>query len=127
MAPVSQRDAQALHQALATGGDDISVSLSRETVAFLSQIVDAQASGHEIVFSRVPEEVSPAEAAQMLGMSRPHVRKLMNQGVLPFRMVGSHHRIPVADFKRFQEVERNRRHQALADLLELENELGLNE
>ena len=127
MSPVLQQDAEALHRALATADDDVSVSLSRETAEFLARVVDAQVSGHEIVFSRVPEEVSPADAARILAVSRPHVYKLMDQGDLPFRTIGTHRRIPVADLRQFQESERTRRHQALEDLLDLENDLGLDE
>ena len=105
----------------------MSVSLSRQTAEFLARVVDAQANGHEIVFSRVPEEVSPADAARMLGVSRPHVRALTERGDLPYRMVGSHHRIPVADLRRYQDSERTRRRHALTDFLALENELGLTE
>ena len=125
MTPVLQRDAQALHRALESRGDQISVSLSRETAQFLARVMDAQVNGHEIMFSRVPQEVSPADAAQMMGVSRPYVRKLMDSGQLPFRMVGSHHRIPFAALKTYYEAECQRRRQALHEFLELENELGL--
>jgi len=121
------RDAQELRRALTTDADLVSVSLSRQTAEFLARVVDAQANGHEIVFSRVPEEVSPADAARMLGVSRPHVRALTERGDLPYRMVGSHHRIPVADLRRYQDSERTRRRHALTDFLALENELGLTE
>jgi excisionase family DNA binding protein len=109
VALVIERDAKALRRALASGDDEVSVSLSRETAEFMARVADARAAGHEIVFSRVPAEVSPAEAAQMLGVSRPPVRTLTARGELPFRMVGSPHRIPVADVRRWQDAERRRR------------------
>ena len=127
MTPILVRDAQELRRALSTDADQVSVSLSRQTAEFLARVVDAQAQGHEIVFSRVPDEVSPADAARILGVSRPHVRMLMERGDLPYRMVGSHHRIPVADLRGYQDAERVRRRDALADFLALENELGLTE
>ena len=61
----------------------------------------------------------------MLGMSRPQVRKLMDSGALPFRMVGAHHRITVDDIQTFLSAERKRRHDSLQRFFELENELGL--
>ena len=125
MGPVLQRDSQALHHALESDGDELSLSLSRETVEFVAQVVDARASGQEVVFSRVPKEVSPEDAAKMLSVSRPYVRKLMDQGELPFRKVGSHHRIAVADVKAWYARERKRRHEAMIRFSELENELGL--
>jgi len=115
----------ALHRALDADGDEINLSVSRESAEFLAEVMDAEASGREVVFSRAPNEVSPEDAAKMLGMSRPFVRKLMDKGDLPFRMVGSHHRIAVSDLETYWAGERVRRHQAMAKFLALENELGL--
>ncbi|MDR2252251.1 MAG: helix-turn-helix domain-containing protein [Bifidobacteriaceae bacterium] len=127
MSPVLQRDRQALHRALESDGDELLLSLSRETVEFVAQVVDAQVNGQEIVFSRVPKEISPEDAAKMLGVSRPYVRRLMDQGELPFRKVGSHHRIAAADVTAWHARERKRRHEALVRFSELENDLGLSE
>ena len=71
--------------------------------------------------------MTPAEAAALLAMSRPQVRRLMDQGKLDFRMVGTHHRIRVASIQAFLDTERPRRRAALAELAELQNELGLTE
>jgi excisionase family DNA binding protein len=125
MTPVSVRDADALRQALEAEGDVVTVSLSRETVEMLARVIDAQAKGQHIVVTHGLQEVSPSEAALMLGMSRPQVRKLMDRGALPFRMVGAHHRIAVEDVTTFLAAEKTRRRAALARLSELENELGL--
>jgi excisionase family DNA binding protein len=91
----------------------------------LARIAKARAEGREVVVTRGLEELSPAEAAAFMGMSRPQVRKLMDRGLLPFRMVGSHHRISVAGLKRYLVEQRERRERALAELAELQNELGL--
>jgi len=125
MSPVLTRDAEALHRALGTVGDEVNVSLSRETAEMLARVVDAQVQGQEIVVTHGLQEVSPAEAALMLGMSRPQVRRLMDKGALPFRMVGSHHRIAVEDVQTFLANERIRRKAALSQFFALENELGL--
>jgi len=71
------------------------------------------------------EEVTPAEAAALLGMSRQQVRRLMDAGVLPFRMVGTHHRLRVADLRAFDQAERDRQARAMDEFTALENELGL--
>jgi excisionase family DNA binding protein len=41
------------------------------------------------------DEVSAQDAADLLKVSRPYVLNLVKKGVLPYRMVGSHHRIPL--------------------------------
>ena len=42
-------------------------------------------------------EVSPEDAAAILGISRPLVRRRMDAGVLPFRRVGAHRRVRLSD------------------------------
>ena len=121
------RDAEALHRALAGSGPEIKVALSRETAELMSQLIDARTRGEEIVVTPGNAEVTPTEAAVLLGMSRPQVRKLMDQSLLQFRKVGTHHRIRVSSIREYLEAERPRRREALADLADLQNELGLTE
>jgi excisionase family DNA binding protein len=121
------RDAEALHHALAKPGGEVKVALSRETAELVSQLVDARVRGEEIVVTAGTAEVTPTEAAVLLGMSRPQVRKLMDRGLLEFRKVGTHHRIRVSSLRAFQESERVRRREAVAELAELQNQLGLTE
>lgn len=122
-----ERDAAALRHALETTSpdDEVHVSLSRETAEMVARIVDAHAHGSRVLITRAHAEVSPAEAALLLGMSRPQVRKLLDDGALAFRMVGAHHRITTESVQAFLDRERPRRRAALADLAQLQDELGL--
>ena len=119
------RDAGALHRALEKGGDEIKVSVSRETAEWLSQLVDAKARGQGVLVTRRNAEVTPAEAAELLGMSRPQVRKLMDEGRLIFRKVGAHHRVKLASVHAFLEEERLLMEAGMEELSRLQNELGL--
>nr|WP_294555640.1 helix-turn-helix domain-containing protein [uncultured Rhodopila sp.] len=60
-------------------------------------------------------EVSPEDAAAILGISRPLVRRRMDSGRLPFRRVGSHRRLRLSDVL---EIKRNEApvRQALGEL-----------
>ena len=122
-----EHDSEVLRKALASRGDAIKVVLSRETLELVTRVVDAQAHGKHIVVVGETDEVSPAAAAPLLGMSRPQVRKLMDQGLLQHRKVGTHHRITVASIQAFKESERARSRAAMAALSDLQNELGLTE
>ncbi|PUB31821.1 excisionase family DNA binding protein [Promicromonospora sp. AC04] len=126
MSDLLARDAAALHRALEQGGDEVRVSVSRSTAELLAQLMDARAQGR-LVVSQNEDEATPAQAAAMLGVSRPQVRRLMDQGALEFRKVGTHHRIPVVSIQAFRAAERSRRAPALAELADLQNELGLTE
>jgi excisionase family DNA binding protein len=125
MTELLTRDADALHRALDKGGDEIEVSVSRETAEWLARLVDAKARGQEVMLTRGNAEVTPAEAAELLGMSRPQVRKLMDEGKLAFRKVGTHHRVKVASIRAFLEAERIHMGAGMQEFSRLQNELGL--
>jgi excisionase family DNA binding protein len=125
MTEILTRDADKLHRALAQGGDEVRVTVSRETAEWMAEIVDAKVSGRDVVVTSDLGEVSPTDAGQLLGMSRPHVRKLMDDGQLDFRKVGTHHRITVASIQAFLAAERERRSPILAEMARLQNDAGL--
>jgi excisionase family DNA binding protein len=120
-----ERDAAELARSLARGGDTVSVTISRTAAEFVAPLVKARADGREVMVSCGLDEVTPAEAASMLGMSRPQVRKLMEKGLVPYRKVGSHHRIPADALRAWQRAEEARREEALGRLADFQNELGL--
>ena len=91
----------ALRRALEGSGDEVNVALSRETAELVSRLVDARVRGEEILVSPGNDEITPSEAAVLLGMSRPQVRMLMDRALLEFRKVGTHDRIRVSSIRRF--------------------------
>ena len=119
------RDADKLHRALAEGGDEVRLTVSRETAEWMAQLVDAKVSGRDVLLSNDLGEVTPTQAGRMLGMSRLQVRKLMEDGLLDFRKVGTHHRVTVASIQAFLAAERERRAPVLAELARLQNDAGL--
>ena len=125
MTEILTRDADNLPQALATVGDEVRLSVSRETAEWMARLVDAKVSGHDVVLTNSLGDVTPTQAGQLLGMSRPQVRKLMDDGKLAFRKVGTHHRIPVVSIRTFLAAERERRAPVLAELARLQNDVGL--
>ncbi|WOQ16943.1 helix-turn-helix domain-containing protein [Raineyella sp. W15-4] len=125
MTDVLTRDADALHRALDSKGDEVKVTVSRETAEWLARMVDARSRGQRIVVTHGHAEVTPAEAAALLGVSRPQVRKFMDEGKLGFRMVGAHHRIPIESIEAFRTWEREQMTKGMEELSQLQNELGL--
>lgn len=68
------------------------------------------------------QELSPEEAATLLGMSRPMVVHRINQGDLPGRKVGTHHRIRMSDLLAFQKRDMAQA-AAMAEFGEMTDEL----
>jgi excisionase family DNA binding protein len=126
MTDMLEQDAEALHRAIRQGGNVQEVPLHLSTIQYVAGVVDARLKlAQEILGPE--EEVTPNRAAELLGMSRPRVRRLMDEGVLPFRMVGSHHRIPLSVVEDFRAAERVRMELGMAELSEVQNDLGLTE
>lgn len=125
MTEILTRYASELHRVLAMGGDEVWVVVSRETAEWMAEIVDAKVSGRDVVLMNDLGEVSPTHAGQVLGMSWPQVRKLVDDGRLEFRKVGAHHRITVASIQAFLAAEQEQRAPILAELAGLQNGDGL--
>jgi excisionase family DNA binding protein len=70
-------------------------------------------------------ELSTQEVANMLNVSRPFVVKEIEEGRLQCHMVGSHRRVSYEDFVRYREAMRADQEQAMRELAQDAQELGL--
>ena len=59
MSDVLTRDADALHRALDGAGDEVEVSISRQTAEWLTRIVDARSRGQRVIITQGCVEVNP--------------------------------------------------------------------
>ena len=104
--------------------DGVEVSIPVSAGRMLISILEEMAQGHAVALTSREEEVSTREAADLLGVSRPHVVKLVDVGIIPHRMAGTHRRILLTDvlaYKRRQDGA----HAALDELAREAQELGL--
>ena len=63
----------------------------------LVDILESMASERGVALILENAELTTMQAANALNISRPSLIKLLNQGILPYRMVGKHRRIWVED------------------------------
>src|SRR6266550_4119325 len=85
---------------LAKAGGNMRIDLGDlpdDAAAMVRRLLEDYAAGRRPRV--IPEEadVSTFQAADILNVSRPHVIKLLDEGAIPFRMVGTHRRIRLAD------------------------------
>jgi excisionase family DNA binding protein len=74
---------------------DRPVQISAAMVRAMIEAAKLMAEGHAVDVVPADEEVSAQQAADLLKVSRPYLLNLVKKGILPCRMVGSHHRIPM--------------------------------
>lgn len=92
------------------------IALPREVYLALEQVVDAMRRGLAVAVVPAGKTVTTQEAADLLGVSRPTVVKLIQRGVLPHEMVGTHRRVPLDKLLDYKEERRAAQFAALAEL-----------
>ena len=78
-------------------GQDQVVRLSPTAAALLETALGHLLQGERVAILAEDQELSPNDAAEILGISRPLVVHRMDVGDLPFRYVGKHRRTKLKD------------------------------
>ena len=105
--------------------DGTTVRLPKVAVDGLIEMLDAVAHGEDATVVRTPREVTTQQAATVLNVSRPTVVKLIDEGTVPARKVGSHRRILLTDLLAYRDKVVAERRAALDEMTREAEELGL--
>lgn len=89
------------------------------------EVLDELARGNAVTVAPVHAELTTQQAAELLGVSRPHLVKLLEEGALPHRKVGTHRRIRLADVLDYQHADEASRREVHRALTREAEELGL--
>ncbi|MER5761552.1 helix-turn-helix domain-containing protein [Streptomyces sp. NPDC002082] len=100
--------------------------LPQELVRILAASAGELAIGHAVTVLAAETHLTPAEAAELLGLSRPFVARLLDSGDIPSsHLPDSRHRIVrLADVLAFQE-RRARRREGRRRIVEAAEDAGL--
>lgn len=96
--------------------------LDPAVVDLVGHLLGRIAQGGELSVTTLPEMLSTSTAAEILGVSRPTVMKLIRNGELEPIMVGSHHRLRLGDVTALRDQRERARRRVLDELLELDDE-----
>ncbi|MFD8531983.1 helix-turn-helix domain-containing protein [Streptosporangium canum] len=99
--------------------------LPREAVSLLAFILAQAAEGRGVTVIPSHAELTTQQAADMLNVSRPHLIKLLEEGEMPFRLVGKHRRVTYEDLQEYKRRDDVRRRTAADQLAALGQELGI--
>jgi len=106
-------------------GEEDTIKIPVSALKHLNTIMNLIAEGKAITVNPVDAEITTQEAADILLVSRPYVVKLLENGKIPFRMVGSHRRIRLEDLLAYKEQMEKEREDALTELTRISQELDL--
>lgn len=108
---------------IAPDGEELEVP--RSVYGVLVRVVHELAQGHAVAVMPVHAQLTTQQAADLLGVSRPHLIKLLEEKRIPYNRPGKHRRILLNDlleYKRARDAERR----AALDALQAEDDrLGL--
>lgn len=91
----------------------------------LSRILKDLGEGRPVQIVPIAAEMTTQAAAELLGCSRPHVVKLLEQGRIPFTKIGKHRRVRYEDVMKYRKAMKEAQRQLLKDMMRDDEEAGL--
>ncbi|HEX3828568.1 MAG TPA: helix-turn-helix domain-containing protein [Sporichthyaceae bacterium] len=101
-----------------------SVPLPLELQELLTVVVRAMRRGQGVTLAPVGQQLTTQQAADLLGISRPTLVKLLDEGRLPFETPGRHRRLRLNDVLLYQQQRSSQRRELLRELASDAQELG---
>ena len=108
-----------------TGPDGTRLELPAEVFEVLREVVAALSQGLAITVAPHQTVLSTTEAAQLLGVSRPTLVRLLESGEIPFDKPGRHRRVRLADMLAYQQRSHRRRASLLDQMVADSEDAGL--
>jgi excisionase family DNA binding protein len=120
-----EKEEHSTHLNVKIGGEEISMPLPRHFMTLVFELLTEVAQGHSVSVGSEGDELTTSEAAELLNVSRPHLVKLLEEGKIPFRKVGTHRRVQRNDVLEYKRKQRKEAEEAMQNLADQAQELGL--
>lgn len=107
-------DASQRHNEIVLDGERF--VLDAQGAEFMRGVLNVLEGGDDVAIATTGGMLSTQQAADLLGVSRPSLVKLLDQGVIPSHRPGAHRRVRRADIDAFLANADERRARALREL-----------
>ena len=104
-------------RAAMVGPDGALVDLPSEVYSVLIDVVEAMHAGRAITVAPQSTRLTTTQAANLLGISRPTLVKLLEAGAIAFEQPGRHRRVRLADVLAYRDRRRDERRRSWANSL----------
>ena len=102
-----------------------SVEIPFSAFRILKAALTEMALGHGVTLAPHQTDLTTQQAADLLGVSRPYLVGLLEDGKIAFRKVGRHRRVTLADLLQYQHISAIQQERAFEEMVRLTEELGL--
>lgn len=110
---------------ISLGGVKEELRIPRSSMSFLVDCLKATSEGKSFSVVALDRELTTQKAADYLGCSRPHLVKLLEEGVIPFTKVGKHRRVSLNDIQAYAGKRQEERIDYLKKSIKEAKEQGL--
>jgi excisionase family DNA binding protein len=101
------------------------VEVPTSALRLLVDILSELSNGNAVRVVPIHAELTTQEAADLLNVSRPHLVKLLEEGVLPHHKTGRHRRVRLVNLMRFKSQRDRASEIAMEDLAKQAQELEI--
>jgi excisionase family DNA binding protein len=104
-------------------GEKIKIPI--RALEFLGNILKAMSEGKPVSIVPMATEVTTQSAAEILSCSRPHLVKLLEEGMIPYTRVGKHRRLMIEDVLKYRQKMKSEQKQHLIGIMNSDEDSGL--
>jgi excisionase family DNA binding protein len=125
LAPLLGAKKELALQVLKDGRPSDPVLVPMAAARVLMKVLTEMAKGNAVTLIPIQAELSTQEAADLLNVSRPFLVKLLDEGKIPSRKVGTHRRVLFTDIMAYKKESDEQRRKAMEALASDAQELNM--